>query len=63
MSKEWDKKDAAELNRIERQIKRRCKNGKNELVLLTTPRPRVEELLKNRGYKVTIGYVGAVIEW
>lgn len=63
LSKEWDRKDTAELNRIEKKIKQKCRSGKNELTYLKTPRTRVVECLKNRGYKVTIGYAGAVIEW
>jgi len=64
LSKEWNWRDKAQMNRIERKIKRRCKRGETELVLITTPKPRVEELLKSKGYKVTMGDpFGAVIDW
>ena len=63
LSKEWNKKDAAQMNRIERKIKACCKRGRNELTLLPTPNAKVIELLKNRGYEVVMGYAGVVIKW
>lgn len=64
LAKSWNWRDKVQLSRIERKIKRRCKRGNTELVLMTTPRPRVVELLKNQGYQVTMGNPsGAVIKW
>jgi len=64
MLKQWTRRDIAQMNKIERKIKRCCRRGEGDLILTKTPSARVVESLKNNGFKVDSGLrLGILIKW
>ena len=64
LSYEWNLRDEMQMRKIKRKVKRCCKRGKRELVLLMTPSSKVVKQLEHEHYKVTMGDpFGAVLEW